>query len=190
MADFDSSNEQIIFTRSLSNNTIIDFEQIDLSANGLQSTAMKLPLSQKFGIGFGKSKKWFLGVQRNMSSYSTFRNSFVLRENITYKDASQFTEGGFFIPNYTSLTSYFSRAVYRFGFRKEELGVLVNSIPLKETCISFGVGLPMSGYSNANVGIEMGRRGEKNYGLVRETFFALRVGLSLNALWFIKPKYN
>ena len=48
----------------------------------------------------------------------------------------------------------------------------------------------MSGYSNANVGIEMGRRGEKNNGLVRETYFALRVGLSLNALWFIKPKYN
>ena len=68
--------------------------------------------------------------------------------------------------------------------------MLVNNIPLKETCISFGVGLPMSGYSNANVGIEMGRRGEKNNGLVRETYFALRVGLSLNALWFIKPKYN
>ena len=190
MANFDSSNEQIIFTRSISNNTIIDFEEIDLSANGLQNTTMKFPLSQKFGIGFGKPKKWFLGVQRNMSSYSTFKNSFVLRENITYEDASQFTVGGFFIPNYTSLTSYFSRAVYRFGFRKEELGVLVNNIPLTETGISFGIGLPMSGYSNANVGIEMGRRGEKNNGLVRETYFALRVGLSLNALWFIKPKYN
>ncbi len=189
-AYFDSSNEQIIFTRSIANSTVTDFEEINLSAKGLQTTTMKYPLLQKFGLGFGKAKKWFVGFQRNQSPFSAFENTFMQRENITYRDASQFTVGGFFIPNYTSLTNYFSRAVYRFGFRSEQMGVAINGIPLTETGISFGVGLPMAGYSNANVGIEMGRRGEKNSGLIRETFIALRVGLSLNALWFIKPKYN
>lgn len=189
-AHFDSSNEEIIFARSISNNSITDFEEIQLSEKGLLSTAMKLPLSQKLGFGFGKIKKWFVGVQRNVSPFSSFENVFLKRENITYSDANQFTVGGFFIPNYASLTNYFSRTVYRFGFRSEQLGVVINNIPLTETGISFGVGLPMAGYSNANIGIEMGRRGEKNNGLIRETFFAFRVGLSLNALWFVKPKYN
>ena len=189
-AHFDSSNEEIIFARSISNNSITDFEEINLSDKGLLVTTMKQPLSQKFGFGFGKTKKWFVGFQRNSSPFSTFENKFLQRENITYDDASQLTVGGFFIPNYASLTNYFSRAVYRFGFRSEQMGVVINNIPLTETGISFGVGLPMAGYSNANIGIEMGRRGEKNNGLIRETFFALRVGLSLNALWFIKPKYN
>ncbi|MGA1030198.1 MAG: hypothetical protein ACO3SY_05755 [Flavobacteriaceae bacterium] len=189
-AHFDSSNQQIIFTRSLANNSITDFEEINLIDKGLQNTTMKLPLSQKMGFGFGKPKKWFLGFQRNFNPFSAFENRFLTRENISYKDASQFTVGGFFIPNYASLTNYFNRAVYRFGFRSEQMGVVVNNIPLTETGISFGIGLPMAGYSNANVGLEIGSRGEKSNGLVRETFFALRVGLSLNALWFIKPKYN
>ena len=77
--------------------------------------------------------------------------------------------------------------------------VVVNSIPLDETGMSFGVSLPLggfysaanvAGYSNLNLGIELGERGVNTDGLVRERFWTIRIGLSLNDLWFIKRQYN
>jgi len=50
--------------------------------------------------------------------------------------------------------------------------------------------LPLAGLSNANVGLEISQRGQKEAGLVKETIVALRVGLSLNDIWFVKRKYN
>jgi hypothetical protein len=66
----------------------------------------------------------------------------------------------------------------------------VNNIPLTETGISFGLGLPLGSLSNANVGFEISRRGEKKSGIIQETLIAMRIGLSLNDIWFIKRKYN
>jgi hypothetical protein len=48
----------------------------------------------------------------------------------------------------------------------------------------------LGGLSNANIGLELSQRGQKDSGLVKETIVALRVGLSLNDIWFVKRKYN
>ena len=74
--------------------------------------------------------------------------------------------------------------------RFEDTGVLFNNQPLKENGISFGVSLPMAGYSNANIGIEFGKRGSQDNGLIQESYWNLIVGLSLNDIWFIKRKFN
>jgi hypothetical protein len=52
-----------------------------------------------------------------------------------------------------------------------------------------GLGLPLSGLSKANFGLELGKIGN-NDNTVKESYFALRLGLSLNDVWFIKRKYN
>ena len=141
-------------------------------------------------MGFGKNKKWFLGIQRNLIKSANFENNFFERENISYRDSKQWSVGGFYIPNYTSYTNFWSRVVYRFGFRSEQMGLIINNIPLTETGISFGMGLPLGGLSNVNVGLELSQRGQKEDNLVKESLIALRVGLSLNDIWFIKRKYN
>jgi hypothetical protein len=50
--------------------------------------------------------------------------------------------------------------------------------------------LPFQGFSNINLGFEVGRRGTTNAGLIQEDFFSIRLGLSLNDRWFVKNKYN
>jgi hypothetical protein len=109
---------------------------------------------------------------------------------VSYRDAKKWTIGGYFIPNYASFTSFWSRVVYRVGIRSEQMSAVINNIPLTETGISFGLGLPLGGLSNANIGLELSQRGQKDSGLVQETIVALRVGLSLNDIWFVKRKYN
>jgi len=186
----ESQNSRVFYIQSLTKQTIADFTEIDLAASGLDQTNLNQSQTTKTGLGFGKNQNWFVGVQYNLIKSANFNNVFFERKNITYQDAKKWIVGGFFIPDYTSFTSFWSRVVYRFGFRTEQMSTVVNNIPLTETGISFGVGLPLAGLSNANIGLEISKRGQKNAGLVQETILALRVGLSLNDIWFIKRKYN
>jgi hypothetical protein len=189
-AELNSRNDRVFYTQSIANELIVDFEEIDLTSQGLEETTLEASATTKFGIGFGKNKKWFLGFQRNLIKSANFENDFFNRSNVAYKDGKQWSVGGFYIPNYASFTSFWSRVVYRFGFRSEQMSIIMNNSPLKETGISFGVGLPLGSLSNANIGFEITKRGEKNPSLIQETFFTMRIGLSLNDIWFIKRKYN
>lgn len=185
-----AQNSRVFYTQSLSRQNIIDFAEIDLSLSGLDQTNLDLSETRRYGLGLGKNKNWFLGVQYNLIKSATFKNEFFNRKNVSYRDAKKWAVGGYFIPNYSSFTSFWSRVVYRFGLRTEQMSTIVNNIPLTETGISFGLGLPLAGLSNANVGFEISQRGQKDSGLIKETIVALRLGLSLNDIWFIKRKYN
>ena len=189
-AKLNSINDRIFYTQSISTQTIVDFQEINLTSQGLKETDLEASAVTKFGVGFGENKKWFLGYQRNLIKSANFSNDFFNRSNVAYKDAKQWSIGGFYIPNYSSFTSYWSRVVYRFGFRSEQMSIIMNNTPLTETGISFGLGLPLGSISNANIGFEISKRGEKNSNLIQETFVAMRIGLSLNDKWFIKRKYN
>lgn len=97
---------------------------------------------------------------------------------------------GFYLPKYNSFSSYFSRVVYRAGMRFENTGMVINGETINDFGISFGIGLPIGGFSNANIGFDLGKRGTTNSGLVQENYFNVRVGLSLNDRWFVKSKYQ
>ena len=186
----DSQNSRVFYTQSLSRETIIEYAEIDLTNSGMDRTNLDLSQTTRLGFGFGRNKRWFIGTQYNLTKSANFDNKFFERKNVYYQNAEKWTFGGYFIPNYASFTSFWSRVVYRFGVRTEQMSTIINNIPLTETGISFGLGLPLAGLSNANVGLEVSQRGQKDSGLIKETIVALRVGLSLNDLWFIKRKYN
>src|SRR5690606_22529579 len=94
-------------------------------------------------IGVGKDRKWFAGAEYELKSTSVFSNPFITVEGVGYEDASRFSVGGFFIPEYNSFTSYWKRIVYRVGLRYEETGLMVKDTPVNDFGISFGFGLPM-----------------------------------------------
>jgi len=67
--------------------------------------------------------------------------------------------------------------------------LVVNNTNVNEFGISFGVGMPMGKeLSTFNLGMELGKRGTINNGLVKENFFNFRIGLTLNDKWFSKRK--
>ncbi len=189
-AFLNSQNDRIFYTQSLSNDTVVDFEEIDLNTQGLRETEIETSQTTKIGLGFGENKKWFLGIQHNLTKSANFTNNFFSRSTISYRDATQWTVGGFYIPDYASFTSFWERVVYRFGFRTEQMSLIIKNLPITETGISFGIGLPLGSLSNANIGFEVIQRGAKQSGLIQETLVAMRIGLSLNDIWFIKRKYN
>jgi len=186
-----SNNKRQLITSALSDpSNIGEIVEIDLAETGLDFTEIQLPSSTGVGFGLGRKSKWFAGGQYIMTKSSNFKNSFNTLPNVSYKDGSQFSIGGFYIPDYSSITSYWKRVVLRMGFRHEITGIFKNNFGINETGINFGAGLPLPGYSNINIGFEYGSRGTKNSNILKEKFWTVRIGFSLNDRWFIKRKYN
>ncbi|SFW77567.1 hypothetical protein SAMN02927921_04244 [Sinomicrobium oceani] len=178
-------------------------KNVDLDALGLRSVDLTIPQKASLGVGIGKDYKWFAGAEYEWKKTGDFNNPFIAVAGVGYEDASRFSAGGFFIPDYSSFTSYWKRIVYRLGVRYEETGLLVKDIPLNDFGISFGLGLPLGApipttnslqyagmFSNVNIGFELGRRGTTTYGRIEEDYFKVSISLSLNDKWFVKRKYD
>ena len=185
-----SNNTQILGTIPNSGGFGGDFEEIDLAALSLDKTKIIIPKSNSFGLGVGEETKWFIGADYTKIAGGGLDNKLFNLKNVEFKEASKIAFGGFWIPKHDSFTSYFSRIVYRAGIRFEETGLHIQNQAINEFGINFGFGLPFQGFSNINLGFELGRRGTKNAGLIQEDFFSVRLGLSLNDRWFVKNKYN
>ncbi|WP_298246692.1 outer membrane beta-barrel protein [uncultured Christiangramia sp.] len=187
--DLDSENFRTISTIDFASGTgrTIDQRELDLS-----ETQFTFPSKYSLGAGIGQTNKWFVGAEYSNVGSSSYQDSFSFRnDGGEYEDASQFSLGGFYVPDYNSFTSYLERVVYRAGFRYDETGLIVNGESINEFGMSFGLGLPIGQlFSNANFGIELGQRGTRDAGLVQEKFLRLSVGLSLNDKWFTKRKFD
>lgn len=179
------SNNSRTFTAGT--NTI----ESDLAAEGLDQTDLTLPSKFSFGVGIGQPRKWFLGAEYSSQNTSEFSNPIFSIDNTNFVNASSFSLGGFYIPNYDSFSGYWKRATYRAGMRFEHTGLKINNEDIREFGMSFGVGLPVGGmFSNANLGLEFGKRGTTNANLIQENFINFQLSLSLNDRWFQKIKYN
>ncbi len=169
----------------------IETIDVDLEAQGLLRTDVKVPTTTTVGLGFGEDKKWFIGGEYSFQQLSTFRNEFIATENLGYQDASTIRFGGFFVPDYSSFSGYLKRITYRAGVRFAKTGMLVNNQEIDDFGITFGFGLPLgSSFSNANLGLEYGKTGTTSANLVQENYFKVIIGLSLNDRWFQKRKIN
>ncbi len=190
-AELTSKNTQDISTitfNAVGNELPIETVTSDLGANA--ETISKLPQNMTFGLGFGKERKWFLGAEYSILDNEELGNPFNRVGNEVYEDGSRFSAGGFFIPNYSSITSYWDRVVYRVGVRYEETGLRLNNISTNDFGMSFGVGLPVRNFSNVNIGLEYGQRGTTFQKRIKENYFNINISLSLNDKWFVRRKYN
>ena len=188
-----SQNAEVFTTLSTGTSSVGQQLIVDLAASGLDETVMILPQNLTFGFGIGRIKKWFVGGQYQSTATSDFRNDFITLGGLSYEDGDKLSFGGFYIPNYSSLTEYWKRIVYRVGFHSQTTGIRVQGSSLTDRGIAFGVGLPalrLGIFSNANLGVTLGSRSTPDPSLVKENYWHVKLGFSLNDLWFIKRKYN
>jgi hypothetical protein len=190
--NLNSNNVKSVYTSTSSTinlESLGDFVNVDLESKGLQNTLLSVSEKTIYSIGLEKKNNWFVGIQFENKLSSSFENSFLDIKNISYRDSKVYSIGGYLIQDASSLTSYWKRVKYRFGIKNEEKSIIVNNLPVNHFSLNLGLGLPLSGLSKANFGLELGKIGN-NDNTVKESYFALRLGLSLNDVWFIKRKYN
>jgi hypothetical protein len=190
-----SKNQRRIGTFVPLSGNEIEVIDVDLDSDNLRNTEIKIPTTFSLGLGIGQEQRWMVGGEYSFQQFSDFSNDFLDGDNIAYQDASSYALGGYWIPDFTDIDSYFNRVVYRAGVRLDNTGFIVNEKDISNFGITFGMGFPLGfEYSNLNLGLEVGRRGTTMNNLVRESYFKISIGLSLNASgpnrWFQKRQIN
>lgn len=188
--NLNSENKQSLGSFSRLNGQDIEVFDVNLQAQGLKATDVRVPTITTLGVGIGEDLKWFVGTEYSFQTLSDYKNDFFQVDNLQYNDATVFALGGYYIPEYNSFTSYFRRVVYRAGLRFSNTGMIVNNETVNDFGITFGTGLPLQGISNLNIGFEIGKRGTIDAGLIKENYFKINIGLSLNDKWFHKRTIN
>jgi len=190
-ANLTSDNEQQIGTLQPETGQNIEIFDVNLDEDNLRRTFIKIPTTTTLGLGYGEDKHWFVGAEYSFQKYSEFVNTFLQENNTEYEDASSYALGGYWVPNYASIDSFFDRVTYRAGVRLDNTGLIVNDKSIENFGITFGMGIPVgSDFSNLNLGFEVGRRGTTMNQLVRESYFKFSIGLAFNARWFMKRQIN
>lgn len=140
---------------------------------------------------------WLLGADfeyGNWSSYRYYGQAEQLQNNWTVRIGTQY----FPAKSNTSAKKYFNFVKYRAGFYYGS-DYIKTTVNRPEYGFTVGTGMPLTSlkrrttidgsYVVLNTGLEFGSRGNKQSNL-RESLVRFSIGVSMNARWFQKPKYN
>ena len=171
----------------------------DTLLNSVSRGTYKTPLKTSLGVSISDPNKWAASIDYSFQNPIELGGSLINKNpRLNYSKASVLAIGGFYLPKYNSISSYWDRVVYRAGMRIEKTGLMVdgtgdgaNFTSIDDFGISFGVGLPLGNQvSRLNLGFEFGKRGTTDNGLVEEEYFNFRLGLTLSNKWFRKREIN
>ncbi|MGB0881848.1 MAG: hypothetical protein ACPGSO_02765 [Vicingaceae bacterium] len=189
--DFESKTSEELFTHSSLDEFVGSNEAEDSifyykDVEGV----IQLPTEMGFGFSLEKEHKWIIAADYKTADWgSIISNDPVFNYNSNYS----INLGGQLIPQHDG-QSYFKRMAYRVGARYSNSHVEINNVSWNEYGITFGMGLPVrrseNSYPRLNFGIEYGKRGTTESGLIQEDFVNLNFGLTINATWFRKRKYD
>jgi hypothetical protein len=172
-------------------NSGFDFAVLDIVGEQKSNVDLLFPGKLSLSAGVGKSKKWLIGGKMAYQKTAAQANSYNESSNVEYGKYGSLSLGGYYVPNYSSFSSYAKRIVYRGGLRYEKTGLIVNSESINDMGLTLGLGLPITGSSsNVNIGLELGKRGTTNASLVQENYAKISVGFSFNDKWFQQRKFN
>ena len=151
-------------------------------------------MPEGYGVGFSLTKRdhWFFGADYKYDKWEDFRS---FERNDSLVNSHTFAAGGQYTPDYSS-TSFINRIDYRLGVRSSQSYIKLRDTRINGFGITFGVGLPLRSVairgsrSKINIGVEIGRRGTVEKGLVQEDYIHVYFGVSINEFWFFKRRYQ
>jgi long-subunit fatty acid transport protein len=181
-------------TRNISTGMLgsgLNFNIIEEGTDQKSEVDVNMPFKLALSAGIGEARKWLIGgkiTYQNSVDQASIYNS---ASNVGYGKYGSVSLGGYYVPNYSSFTSYFDRVTYRAGFKFEKTGLIINSERINDVGLTLGAGFPITGsFSNINFGMEFGKRGTKSSGLIQENYANFSIGFSLNDKWFERSKFN
>jgi len=175
-----NGNRELALTRLT--NTGGDLDSQDLGTFSLDA---ELPQSVGFGISYQKQNQYTIALDIENQRWSDLES-----EENSFTDFSKVAFGLNWVPDFDNVSSYLKRAKYSFGFNRSRLPYVVNGQTLIDFGINFGASLPVSGFSSIDFAVKWGQLGETSNGLIRENYFKIVIGASINDRWFIQRRYD
>lgn len=167
-------HDQLMKTEAIEEQVILENERLEFN----------LPSSLGFGSSYQFSNKWTVGADVQWTNWANAGG-----ESDDFQNTLKIGVGAELVPDFFSVNNYFERMAYRLGVNFGELPYIVNGNQIKEVGINFGGSLPI-GVSNLDWAFKYGRLGTLNNDLVRETYFRIVIGATINDRWFIKRRYD
>lgn len=148
---------------------------------------MKLPQSLTLGASYRKDLHWMFGAQFEWGDWAAYD----MDEDESYMVDTRFrvSAGGYWIPDFNSYKSYFNRVVYRLGGFYEATPLQFGDTGIKKYGVTFGFGFPVGKDRDAsmlNVAAELGKLGKSGTGIIQENYANIKIGFTLNDIWFRK----
>jgi hypothetical protein len=153
------------------------------------STYTSLP--QNAGVGFaiqntkGHSYRLF-SIDYKFHNWANIKSP---DQRMRYADNHRINSGIGYVPNIRTPKNYFQRIQYQLGAYYEKSNMVINGNRLSEMGATGGIILPLrSSYTQIFLSADYGRK--SGDGLIRENFFRINFGVSLNQTWFMKWEYH
>ena len=191
--NFTSEEQQLNIVRQFELVTADIISTDTIGSSAIQRFSGVLPSELGFGVTYYYGEKFAIGADFVRNGWSQFNANFVNNPlNSTYR----LSIGGFYRPNYKSITKYFSRVLYRFGVHYEMVPTedlpANNGKRVTDMGVNLGFGLPFfyqRKISHANLGISAGFLGRGT--AIEERYIRATFSFTFNDdEWFIKRKYN
>lgn len=175
-----------------------------LSSAGIMDTVGavvkgKFALPIKSGLGFEISKpmRWSAGADFIMQNWKSV-DSAAIDKRFSLGNDFRIGVGGEWTPNWKN-DNYFKRINYRGGAYYNSTYLNYNGTAIKDMGVTLGVGLPMSknkalstmfNSGKFNLSVELGQRGSLGATPLSEKYAKIRMGLTINELWFVRRKVD
>ena len=154
----------------------------------------KLPQTFAIGASYSKDNAWSIAFEAKYNTWSDFKKpiegeNLAMAQNISYKNNVRLGVGGYWVPDFNSYKSYFSRVTYRAGVYYQTPQYKVYNTDINSFGASLGFGLPIGKDNDAsmmNVSLEYGQKGKVTNNLIKENYLGVKVGFDINDIWFRK----
>jgi hypothetical protein len=188
----DVVRETFVFDANSNNNLRIDSIYVESQVPG------KIQMPARFGAGFVyQNKHWLLGADidvANWASYRFYNQTDLVRNSYTVRAGAQYLPA----KENTAAKKYFSFVRYRAGLFFGPDYITAGNGSLPQFGATVGAGFPLTSlrrisfsgdFVTLNTAVELGSRGNNKTGL-RENIARFSVGITMNARWFQKAKYD
>jgi len=148
---------------------------------------LKMPQSVTLGASYRKDLHWMFGAQIEWGDWGGYKMD--EDDNSMVDTRFRVAAGGYWIPDFNSYKSYFNRVIYRLGGFYEATPLQFGDIGIKKYGLTVGFGFPVGKDRDAsmlNLALELGQLGKVNTGIIKENYANLKVGFTLNDVWFRK----
>lgn len=161
----------------------------DIQTQDLQTdveVGITLPQSYGFGVSYEAPNNFRVGVDIKKQNWKSENEG----NSSSYRNVLNIAVGTEWTPDYKSVKSYINRVSYRLGLNIKQMPYVVNNTEINDFGINFGASFPVSVLSSFDTAFKIGRRGTTDNNLIRENYFQVIIGATINDRWFIKRRYD
>jgi hypothetical protein len=153
---------------------------------GVEPVAFALPGSIGLGFSYQNSKNFMIAADMEFQSWT---KTGLDNTQTQFSNAQRIGLGAEWTPNISDVNSYFKRVTYRMGVSQQNLPFDLNERNIRDLGINFGGSFPV-GLSSLDFAFRYGMMGTLRNDLIRENYFRIVLGATINERWFVKRRYD